>query len=189
MSWYAFVDESESNRRLDPDVYILAASIMPAESRDSVREIAQGLRLPGQRKVHWRDESEKRRRLLAEAVASLAVMHLVVVRVGRVGEPSERKRRKCMERLLFELSAMGVHQVIMEGREAKQNCLDLNLLKALRSRKELSAELRIDHISGPGEPLLWLPDILAGSVVAARCGDSRYLDQLVPLVTVVNIRA
>ncbi|MFL6051353.1 MAG: hypothetical protein ACJ72W_00315, partial [Actinoallomurus sp.] len=67
MSWCAFVDESESNRKLDPDVYILAASVMPTESCDALREVMLRLRLLGQRKVHWVHESDKRRLALLEA--------------------------------------------------------------------------------------------------------------------------
>lgn len=189
MSWSAFVDESESNRKLDPDVYILAASIISADSCEAVRDAVRRFRLPGQRKVHWRDESEKRRRWLAEAVASLDALHLVVVRRGYVGEPSERRRRKTMERLLFELSAMGVHGMLMEGREAKQNRHDLSLVRALRARKEVPSGFRVDHAFGSEEPLLWLPDVVAGSVVAARCGDPCHLASLMPLVTICMIEA
>ncbi|GAA4612775.1 hypothetical protein GCM10023195_55050 [Actinoallomurus liliacearum] len=136
MSWCAFVDESESNRKLDPDVYILAASVLPVGSCD------------------------------------------VVLR-----------RRKCMERLLFELPAMGVYEVMMEAREAKQNRHDMALARAMRARKEVPSGFRVDHAFGSGEPLLWLPDIVAGSIVAARCGDPCHLAPLMPLVTICMIKA
>ncbi|MCO6006007.1 hypothetical protein NE236_13525 [Actinoallomurus purpureus] len=189
MSWCAFVDESESNRKLDPDVYILVASIMASDIRESVREVMACLRLPGEHKVHWYHESDKRRRILIETVISLEVLHLAVVRTGAVGETSERRRRKCMERLFFELSAMGAHKIIFEAREARQSRNDLNLVKALRSRREIHADIRVDHLSGPREPLLWIPDLVAGAVVAARCGDRSYLDQIAPLVTVCVVEA
>ncbi|MEV5705631.1 hypothetical protein [Actinoallomurus sp. NPDC052274] len=189
MSWCAFVDESESNRKLDPDVYILVASIMEPNARWPVREAVASLRLPGQHKVHWYHESDKRRRLLIETVMSLEVLHLAVVRIGTAGETSERRRRKCMERLFFELSGMGVRNIVFEAREARQNRNDLNLVRALRARQEISPDIRVDHESGPEEPLLWLPDVVAGAVVAARCGNPAHLEQLTSLVTVCVVKA
>ncbi|GAA4634526.1 hypothetical protein GCM10023196_076350 [Actinoallomurus vinaceus] len=69
-----------------------------------------GLRLPGEHKVHWYHATSKRRRLLVDVVASLSVLHVVVVRRGMPGEPSERRRRKCLEVLLFELVSAGVNE-------------------------------------------------------------------------------
>ncbi|MCO5997707.1 hypothetical protein [Actinoallomurus rhizosphaericola] len=187
MSWCAFVDESESNRKLDPDVYILAASILPPESRAAVREAMLRSRLPGERKVHWYHAAEKRRHLLSDVVASLSALHLVVVRSGIPGEPSERRRRKCLETLLFELASAGVSEVILESRQDRQNKSDRRLIDTLLARKVIAPEVRIRHALGPAEPLLWLPDIVAGAVVAARCGQPECFDRISDIVSICEI--
>lgn len=189
MSWCAFIDESESNRKLDPDAYILAASIMPTDSCDAVRQAMVRLRLAGQRKVHWVHESDKRRFMLVETIARLEVLHLVIVRSCHPTEPSERRRRKCMERLVLELAGMGVGQVTMEARAPKQNRSDMHLVDVLRARDGLVCDMWVDHIPGPEEPLLWIPDVIAGSVVAARCGNRSYAEQIAPVTTILSIAA
>jgi hypothetical protein len=135
------VDESESDRKQDPNVYILAASLIHNEPRAGVREAVRELRLRDQRKIHWWAESDKRRLHLVEIIASLDVLHVVLVRVGRAGEPSERRRRKCMERLLSELCNAGVTDVIFEAREDRQNLRDMYLLRVRRARQAVTAEL------------------------------------------------
>ncbi len=137
------------------------------------------LRERGQRKLHWHDESEARRRKIAAAVAGLDVLHLVVIRTGcHASERSERRRRKCLERLLLELEAAGVADVCMEARERHQNDRDVDLLKTMRSRGSLSAGMRLDHAYGPSEPMLWIPDAVAGAVTAARLGRPGHREQI-----------
>jgi hypothetical protein len=97
MSWSAYVDESEP----DPGVYVLAAALVPAELIGEIRASVVALRLRGQRKLHWHSEDDQRRKLLIAAIAELQALHVVVVRAGRV-ESSERRRRLCLRRLLWE---------------------------------------------------------------------------------------
>lgn len=45
----------------------------------------------------------------------------------------------------------------------------------------------MEHAAGTGEPLLWLPDFVAGAAGAARRGThNSYLDQLTGLVNVIE---
>jgi len=82
------------------------------------------LRIKRQHKLHWHMEPARRRRLIAQTVAELDALHLVVVRSCLPGENSERRRRKCLERLLYELDQHAVTCVCAEAREAKQNARD-----------------------------------------------------------------
>lgn len=125
--------------------------------------------------LHWYDDrGESRRRKIVEAVAQLGCQHIVVIRSGDRTTRSERRRRMCMKRLLWELEQLGVVRVCLEARERKQNSRDRQLLDQLRAGRELGGQLRMDHIPGPEEPLLWIPDAVAGAVVAARLGDLQY---------------
>ncbi|KWW97666.1 hypothetical protein TH66_19195 [Carbonactinospora thermoautotrophica] len=63
---FAYVDESESDQRRDPGVYLLGAALVPAPVMEQARDVLRGLLLPGQRKLHWHNESDKRRRLITE---------------------------------------------------------------------------------------------------------------------------
>lgn len=63
MSGHVFVDETKHRG------YLLVASVVPAAELDSVRKMLRGLILPGQRRLHMKDESNQRRRSIASVVA------------------------------------------------------------------------------------------------------------------------
>jgi hypothetical protein len=51
----------------------------------------------------------------------------------------------------------------------------------------LSTAVRVEHVAGPVEPLLWIADIVCGAVSQARSGKSTFLDSLHPHVTIIEI--
>ncbi|MDY6056110.1 hypothetical protein [Micrococcus sp.] len=51
----------------------------------------------------------------------------------------------------------------------------------------LSPSLRIDHLQGPKEPLLWVPDAVCGAVTTARVTSDEYLKILGEQVAIVQI--
>jgi hypothetical protein len=100
--------------------------------------IMEGLRIRGQRKLHWNAEDPKRRTVIAGTVARLPAMHLVVVRTDAAATV-ERRRRKCLEILLPELERAKVDRVYLEAREKKQNQRDVQLLAALRAQQVIGS--------------------------------------------------
>jgi hypothetical protein len=80
----------------------------------------------------------------------------------------------------------GVAQVVLEERQRRQDDADMQLLSVLRAAKIVGG-LRIRHTSGTDEPLLWLPDFVAGATGAARRGEVRYLDQLAGLISMIEV--
>lgn len=94
----AWVDESGSNSFLDPHTYIMAALIATADQLDVIRRCMLDLRLPGQTKMHWRDERPSRRRQIVELIADLDVEHLVIVTSPHAEScAGERRRRPTLE--------------------------------------------------------------------------------------------
>lgn len=160
----AWVDESEPGQPARQASYVLAAGICRDTDADEVREKMQGLLLRGQRKLHWHAESSKRRQQIIDAVADLhRLQHVIVVRTATSGERPERRRRLCFERLAYELNQRGVSQARLEARASKQNQRDRDMLDALRARKVIGYELRIEHVPGPADPGLWVPDAVCGA--------------------------
>lgn len=184
--WRAYVDESESDRRLDPDTYILAAALVQEDHHDEIRDDLRRRLRPGQRKLHWHDESDQSRKAITEAVAALPALHVIVVRDSRPGESPERRRRKCFERLAYELHQRGVRLITAEARERKQNAREVRYFNTLRAGKVIDRSMRLWHITGPAEPLLWIPDAVAGAVTAARTGTPLYLQMLDDVVDLVQ---
>lgn len=185
----AFMDESESDRKTDPDTYLLAVALVQPKTLESVRATMLSLRAPGRRKLHWHGESPQRRTFVIERIAALDAEHLIVVRDGRPGEASERRRRKCLARVAWELNLRGVTRLVAESREAKQNERDNKAIAYLRSNGTIGSALRLFHEPGPCEPLLWAADSVAGAYVAARTGTPGYFDTVRHAVEVIRITA
>ncbi|MGN6238183.1 MAG: hypothetical protein ACTHNI_00445 [Cellulosimicrobium cellulans] len=182
----AFGDESASRRQMDPGVYMFAAAVLEPARVVSVRAQMRDLLLPGQKKVHWREDRDRRHSVVVDAIAQAGVEALVVVRQGPDGESDERRRRKTLERFVPELEALGCAHLVLESRGPADDRRDRVMLDALRAR-QLSTSLRLDHTPGPGEPLLWIADAVCGAVTADRTGDPQWLDRLRRSTEVITI--
>jgi hypothetical protein len=127
----AFVEESMSDGARDSRAYILGATICQTADLSTVRQEIAGLRLQGQRKVHWREESDKRRRQIVELIARLPLEHVVVVRNGHPDDRLERRRRHAKERL-HELDQADVRDVTFEYTDSHNDNRDIEMLNAIR---------------------------------------------------------
>jgi hypothetical protein len=85
----------------------------------------------------------------------------------------ERRRRKCLERLLIELEILGVTAAVLESRGTHQDSLDMKMLGHLRTQHTVS-RIRLHHRTGPSDPMLWVPDACCGAIVEDRCGTPEY---------------
>ena len=167
---HAYVDESLIGNGPRPSVYILSAAIIAGAQIEQTRQAVAALKPKRAKKLHWRDEDPRSQARLVQAVSQLEVEHTVVVRVEMAGERQERQRRLCMERLLTELFRLGVTEVIFESRGAADDKKDMNLIRALRAKKAITASLRASHLPGPSEPLLWIADVVCGAVSEEQRG-------------------
>lgn len=173
----AWVDESSANRGETTQEYLVGAAIVDAEDQDSIREELRPLLLPGQIKLHWTDESERRRRRIVDAIVAAGPMIVVVAHLSERQRKTERFRRKCLEMLYYELAAAEVLDVTLESRSADQDAKDRAHIVALQSQG-LDRGVRIHHQRGGDEPLLWIPDAVLGSINAAHLGYSAHLEAL-----------
>ncbi|MFT4286191.1 hypothetical protein [Nocardioides sp.] len=157
----AYVDEAVPRTGA---AYLLTCALVADADISAVRDVLYAIRRPSERKVHWHDRLPKEHLSLASVVAGLAATHLIVVRDTDLDEPIERRRRKCLERLLWTLDQRGdVQQVVLEARQTRQNERDRKILDVMRASRVVGASLRMEHMPGPREPLLWIPDIVAGA--------------------------
>lgn len=184
----AFGDESSSKRALDPNVYLLSAVLVHRSNLELSRSAAAPLRVRGQSKPHWRDESFRRHDRVIGVAAGLPLESIVVVRLGREGEHPERRRRKCFERLVVELETRGCQRLVLESRGSVDDRRDRQMLDGLRVARK-SSTLRLDHAPGGAEPMLWIADAVCGAVVDARTGDDRWFRRITGATSVVVIDA
>jgi hypothetical protein len=174
----AYLDESSANRPGEHQEYLVCAAIVPVDQAEQIRDELSPLRLKGQIKLHWTDESELRRKKIVAAVSELAPLTAVVTHLSKRQNKTERFRRKCLETIYYELAGMGVKEVTCEARMASQDKQDVAHLVALRNQKRVAPDFTIQHCRGGDDPLLWLPDIFLGAINSKHLGDDWYYDAL-----------
>lgn len=185
----AYADESGSDHTKDPGTYILAAAVIEIPREDDVRALMRGMRLPGQAKLHWRDEQHGRRSSIAKAVAASPTEHVVVVRSvpEDLGCSRERARRKCFEALMWELTGLAVDHVVFESRGKADDKRDARMLDAMRRTHALQGRIRLDHVRGREEPLLWVPDAVCGTISDMRCGTVEHYSHIESKTTIIDV--
>ncbi|WP_108492230.1 hypothetical protein [Promicromonospora sp. AC04] len=166
---HAWVDESMRGP-MDgrPGIYLMAAVVADPSACEQTRDSLRALRQGKARRLHWRHESELRQEKIAALVAELDAFNIVVVGVPLDSKRQERARRQCMERLLYELDQIGVTAVLLESRHPALNARDKTMAAALYSKAVVSSALRVEFALPNEEPMLWVPDAVAGIVNAYR---------------------
>lgn len=187
MELHAWVDESIRQTPDDKGAYILAATVCDLTRADEARTRLRSLLLPNQSRLHWHDEGDRRRSQIAAEVAATGLQGLVVVGTPVMRAKQERARRLCMEALLPELHADGVNQVWYESRTAVLNNADTRMVSALRGKRLLPPSMRVDHARPTEEPMLWVPDAVAGAVNAAQGANTQWLTTMGPSVRIFTI--
>ncbi|MGW7685017.1 hypothetical protein ACWGID_30025 [Kribbella sp. NPDC054772] len=141
---------------------------------------------PGVR-LHWVSESVKRRDLIAEVIARLDIAAILTVGTPMERSRQERARRCCLERLLYELDRFGVSGAWLESRSAVQDRRDLRLVDSARRKRSTSRDLQVQFARPAGEPMLWLPDAVAGAMSASVVGEDRWLAAMAAVVTIHQV--
>jgi hypothetical protein len=178
-AFHAWVDES---MHVSAGLYILAAVVCDAGGCKPIRETMRSLLDEGQPKLHWSGESPERKEKIIGTVAQLDMAAVVVVGAPMARKNQERARAVCMESLTVHLAGMGVAEVLLEERTASLNSRDRELITAIRGKKLIPKTMRIELGRPSAEPMLWLPDIVAGAVGADRVhGLPQYLEAIGPI--------
>ncbi|WP_278234627.1 hypothetical protein [Isoptericola sp. AK164] len=185
----AWADETQSRRDRDPGVYILAAPIIQASRVEDAREAMQALQQPREKKIHWREDSDKRHDQVIDTIRSVDIVEtVVVVMTGfTVDQRETRRRRKVLERFLYQIAQRGCSQLTFESRGSVEDARDFAVVDALRAGQVIPAQLRVDHVPGPADPALWIADAVCGAITEARCGRPRWLEQIQDVTTVETV--
>jgi hypothetical protein len=149
MSVHAFVDESA--RRGE---YIICVTTCPAIDLDAARRRLRGLRLPGQRRLHFADENDRRRRSILSKMATLGTCSELYV----AKDPSARSARAAViGTAVTQLARRGVRRLTLESREGQDEQDRIVIYRSLQG----GLPLEYRHVPPRDEPLLWVPDAVA----------------------------
>ena len=118
--------------------YFLGATIMENMMvAPDMRDTLVRLKPRAQTKLHWYDAIRSLRIRTMDAIAAFDVDHIVIEHVALVGEPAERSRRCCIERLMHELQGFGVDHVVFESRGMADDRRDMQMLDSLRAKRQI----------------------------------------------------
>lgn len=177
----AFIDESLPDA-VPPHpagaVYILACAVISGIRCCSIRAHLKNALGPREPRFHWHDEGDEGRRAMIERLAGCDFQ--AVAAVCPVPDPrrSERARRLCLSRLLWELRGRSVGRLVLESRRERFDRMDRTILGWARRAELLPSWLPCDFGLPLEEPLLWIPDALAGVLGQSLAGDRRLLRRL-----------
>ncbi len=150
---HGFIDES---RR--PSGYYVAAAVTVADQVGAARALARGFLLPGQRRWHFTEESDRRRRAILTAIAGSGLVRVVV---AHGSGPDPAVRAQCLRQLTPALVQTGVTRVVIESRAGRDHQDRQVLARALR---EVDRPFAYDHLTPAADAALWLADAVAWSV-------------------------
>lgn len=183
---HAWVDESVLVGR---GLYILAAATAAPEACGDIRDVLRGLRFKNNPRLHWHDEDDARRHKIALAIADCDVHSLVVLASPMARNGQERARRKCIEQLRWQLNDQHhVTHVNFESRTPSQNKLDQKMVATMRGSRAIPRSIRIDFERPGEEPMLWIPDAVAGAVGAAMRDQPQFQQALGERLEIVQIQ-
>lgn len=148
---HVFVDESKSK------AYYVAASVIAPVDVASARRAIAALRRPGQRRVHFKGESDSSRNaFLNGAIQAGLTTRLYVAR----NMPDKVARPLCLESLLDDLMTAGARKLVLESDESLEQADRRFIAQHLKSHGG-GAGLQYMHCKPHEEPLLWVSDAVA----------------------------
>ena len=175
-SLVAYADESILSFSSYQD-YLMCATILDHSDLEALRNELRPLLLPGQIKLHWTDEGDKRRRQVVQLISRLESFQLIIVNRSEISPKTERYRRKCLETLYSELADMKIMDLILESRQESQNRKDIEHIVALQASGRFRG-IKVSHSRGGDDPLLWIPDVVLGAFNARHRGEYEYWEAL-----------
>ncbi len=171
MSGHVFVDETKRRGCL------LAAAVVVPPDLDAVRKVLRGLVLPGQRRLHMKDENDQRRRSIATAIAVSGVT-ATIYDAGRRYRNERERRAACLHALVADAARRGDAMLVLEQDDTVLSWDNQCLIEATRAAG-CRDTLRYEHRNAASELLLAVPDAVAWCW--AKGGDWRRRIQ--PIVT------
>ena len=184
----AYVDESVHVVGA-PKMYILASVVVRHAQTDEVRAVVRDSLGNRRDRFHWANEKQPVREAMAQTVGGLELFSVVAVCTPIDNKRQERARRLCLTQLLWELDRCGVQDILLESR-GQQDRNDREYLRAQQRAGTVTSALRYGFGDPKQEPLLWLPDLVAGAVAdnrTSRTGRGDCLTLLGPGVRTVEV--
>ncbi len=165
MAGHVFVDETKAKG------YLVAAALLEGDL-EAYRKPLRALVLPRQRALHMKDESDPRRRAIADTIARLTRIGVgvTVYDAGSRYANGLERRGRCLAALVKDAARLTSVSITFDLDESLATW-DRQQMIELTRKAQVGDRLSYSHSSRYGEPLLAIPDAVAWCW--ARGGDWR----------------
>lgn len=147
---HAFLDESRRG-----STYLVAVVVVEGRYCNEKRAVMRRLAKPGQRRLHFNDESDRRRRELLSRIADLNLS-------GRIwhcrDSHDSAARQICLSAVVPKMVDLGVSRLVLESCQ-HQDARDRRTLAA--AVRKTGGQLSYEHFRPAEDALLWVSDALA----------------------------
>lgn len=148
---HAFVDESHRG------AYLLVVTLLKPTELERTRTLLRSLRVGGERRLHFKHESDAVKRMIAARLAQSGVRTRVYT--GRGG--TEGVRRSCLAHLVSDLIALDARRLVLEARGREEDRRDRRTIGPLLRGAGGDGRLVYEHLRPHEEPSLWISDAVA----------------------------
>ncbi len=149
---YVYVDESKRSG------YVLAATTV--SDLETTRRVVRSLVLPGQRRIHMKQEQPRRRRVIVSSLVTTPV-ETTIYDAGRGYRTDLAARAACLAALVDDLAAGGGATMLVIEQDDSLVRSDRHELYQLVRQAGITDILEYRHQRVHEEPLLALPDVVA----------------------------
>lgn len=153
MSTHVFVDETKGRS------YVVVAVLLPADSLSTARKQLRALCKSGQRRIHFTNEGDRRRRELLAAMCALD-LRAVIYDGARHGKDHRAARRACLDAVVSDLAVLDAQMLVVELDESVV-ANDRRWLYAQVRATGCERRLRYVHKRAHEEELPAIPDGIA----------------------------
>lgn len=173
-----FVDES---RRRD---YLLCAAVVATGDIAAARKIMRDLKPNNRDRLHMKDESRNRDRLIREFVRRrpIAEAHLFIGELSGTRLTERTVRTRCLQDLARHAAQTGATRILVES--CSQDAQDHAALTGALAEMGALGQVRADIDRPTAHELLWAADLVAWAYGAG----GRFRSLVDPLITVHTVR-
>lgn len=156
-----YIDENKGRS------YILVAVAIHRTDAGRIRKHLRGLVLPGQRRLHFKKESDSRKRAIISTLVTFGACASVFESTAKSAASA---RESCLMDLVAFAGRKGHDRLVLERDESIERADHRVLFREL-DRNSLRGMVEYSFEAPRTEPLLWIPDAIAWSL--AKGGDWR----------------
>ncbi|MFD7847105.1 hypothetical protein ACFV4K_29775 [Nocardia sp. NPDC059764] len=149
---HAFVDETKEKGLM------VAATLTEVCHLQQARKTIQSKRLPGQSRIHFKQERDSRRREICSILVTLPVQVIVYDASGI--RNAVEARTSCLTAVVEDLAGIGGRRLTIEQDDSLVQSDRRTLYNAVR-KFEVNEDFNYEHKRPNQEPLLWVSDAVA----------------------------